>query len=167
MSSRKHPMTSMTSTMIQIVTIASTTRDVDALLRHVDSIQIALETAERPVTAEAFVTLSETIQGGGDLFLQVPAIAQVGIEAQEIEPDSLSHLAIKAKKACRHLRSGDARTLFEITVLASGLASWLALVECPHPITLIRVEDALLEIGRCISGAAITRLTGKVVPAGF
>ena len=53
------------------------------------------------------------------------------------------------------------------TILASGLASWLALVEFPHRITLIRVEDALLEIGRCISGAAITRLTGKVVPAGF
>lgn len=167
MTSKTRPMTSMTSTMVQIAAIASSTTDVDALLRQVDSIQIALEMAERPVTAEAFITLSEAIQAGGDVFLRVPEIARIGMEAENIEPDALTQLAVKAKNACRHLKSDDAKTLFEISVLACGLASWLALVVSPNRTTLIRVEDALLEIGRRMSGVAITRLTGKVVPAGF
>jgi hypothetical protein len=159
-------MAGMTSTLVQIAAAASTTTDAQAILRYVDAIQMALEMAEQEKTADAFLSLSELIQDGEDLFAAIPAIAATGMEAEKDEPDSLSQLVRKSKKACRNLRSTDLDVLFEVTVMACGLSSWAAVAKKPNAATLVRVEDALLEMGRAIAGAAITRLSGKVVPAG-
>jgi len=160
-------MTSMTTTMIQLAVLAARTDDVDSVLRHVDAMQIALEMADQTATADALLSLADIIQDDGDAFLRIPEIALLGMKAAEQEPDSLVRLAKKAKAACRHARVGDNATLFEICVMATALSSWMAVTDTPHGLTLIRVEDALLEVGRTIGGISITRLTGKVVPAGY
>jgi hypothetical protein len=160
-------MTSMTSTMVQIATMAAMTNDLDAVLRHVDSIQMALEMAGQTRTADAFVSLAEMIHDGCDPFAEIPKIAAMGLRAAEVEPDSMLRLVAKAKAACKNIRAGDAKVLFEISAMASALASWIVIANAPNARTTIRVEDALLEIGRSMAGIAITQLTGKVVPAGF
>jgi hypothetical protein len=160
-------MTHMTSTIVQIALLASETADKDAVLRYVDAIQMGLEIAKQPATADAFVSLSDFIQDGRDALDNIAEITDIGTRAAHAEPDSLKLLIAEARAGCKRIRVGDAVTLFEISALASAISAWMAVTTTPNTTVMIHAEDAFLDIGRAIGGIAITRLSGKVVPARF
>ena len=155
-------MTHVKSAFIQIAIIAAANPlHVDEVLRHVDALQIAFETADQPATADAFVLLSEFIQDGRDGFAEMPTILAIADAAAKAEPDSMDRLIMRGRVCAAFMKQREPKTMFAGAIVASALSSWMSITSGPNDAVLTMVQQTIVEIGEGMRDASFASLRDR------